>query len=178
MGGRSTASWSVQLEGAGTLQKALRILAEPDAPYLRDGLEKAGHVLAGEVSSRAPGGIARTVSFVGIRGNAANLRAVISVKHPGARPMEFGRVWYYRKASRKGAPEGIGNNRAGSKRGRGSMKKQYRYHVAAGRGQKARPYMGIVDGGGAIAASAERVRKILSDAIEREWDRVTAGGGS
>ena len=175
MGISGSAKWSVQIDGAGTLQKALRVLAEPDAPFLREGLEKAGHVLAGEASSRAPGGIARSVSFVGIKGNASNLRAVVSIKHAGARSMEFGRVWYYRKAERKG-PAGIGNNRPGSKRGRGSMKKQWRFRVPAGHGQQARPYLGIINGGGAIGASQDKVREILSDAIEREWNRITSGG--
>lgn len=174
MGGRATAQWSVQLDGAGTLQKALRVLAEPDAPFLREGLEKAGQVLAGEVGRRAPGGIARTVSFVGVKGNAANLRALISVRHPGARSMEFGRVWYYRKASRSSAPAGIGNNRPGSKRARSSMKRQFKFR--ADPGQRAKPFMGVKDGDGAIGASQERVKAILSDAIEKQWNRITSGG--
>jgi len=114
--------------------------------------------------------------------------------------MEFGRVYYYRKdvaarqaqiyrsfkyspteaaqrraAKRLGqlaAGEGIGNNRPGSKRKKGSMVAlMHRYKVA--KGQAAKPYLGIVHGNAAIGAVGDDVSKLLTQAIRDEWDRIT-----
>lgn len=203
----SASSWRVELEGIGNLQKALKALAEPDAPFLRQALTESGELLRGAAASRAPGGIASKVGFSGIRGTVGGgLRAVIVIDHPGGRSMEFGRVWYYRKdfesrqaqlmrsfsyAGTKAAErriekrlsalaggQAIGNNRPGSKRRKGGMvAAMHRYKVGeiGSAGQKPRPYLGVVNGGAALAAVREQVEQKLTDAVKKEWARLAAG---
>ncbi len=197
------ASWRVELRGVSTLNKALRVLQEPDAPILRGALEKAGRMLQGAAASRAPGGIGRKTGFTGVRGSKAGLRAAVTINHPGGRSMEFGRVWYYRRFSQEGGAKraanimkfldyshddrlrrsavknllaigaGIGNNRPGSKRAKGSMKRQWRFRVPEGEGQRARPYLGVIKGDAAIGAVKDEVEDLLTKAIRDEWDRIT-----
>ena len=69
---------------------------------------------------------------------------------------------------------GIGNNRAGSKRKKGSMKSQFRYKVGelGSAGQRPRPYLGVIKGNAALGAVREQVEKKLTDAVRKEWDRI------
>ena len=144
------------MTGATNLKRALKVLGETDAPFLRQALDDSGRILEHEAVARAPGGIARGVGFAGVKGVGGQLRAVVRIKHPGARSMEFGRVWYYH-----------------GYRGRAQKSGQ---KFRASPGQKARPYLGVKDGGQAIAASKSRVVALLNDAFEREWERLGSGG--
>lgn len=138
------------------LQKALRVLAEPEAPYLRNGLDRAGRLLERATESRAKGGIAATVAFAGVKGKSYGLRATVVVKHPGAKAREFGRQTYYRGFT-------------------GRRMKATGTAFKAGRGgQKAKPFVGIVKGDQAIGAVQPQVREILADAIAAEWGRIEA----
>lgn len=154
------ASIRIELDGktAGNLSKALRVLAEPDAPHLREALEEGGQMLAGATRSRAKGRIAGSVQFAGVKGKAHLMRATVVVKHPGAKPAEFGRQTYYRGFT-------------------GRRQKATGTPFKAGRGgQKAQPFVGIVKGGAALGAVEPRVRQLLTSAVSKEWDRL--GGGS
>src|SRR3990167_808178 len=91
-----TQAWKIEVRGATSLHKALQILGETDAPFLREALETSGQLLRAEAAQRAPAGIAQTVASVGVKGKGAQLRALIRVKHPGGKSMEFGRQYYYR----------------------------------------------------------------------------------
>lgn len=173
MASRNNASWGIEVHGTKELRKAFRVLGEKEAPFLRAALDEAGRILEGEAAQRAPGGISGGVGFAGVKGVGASVRAVVRVKHPGARSTEFGRVWYYRKAGTGVA--GIGNNRPGSKRAKGSIKGKSN-KVRVGRGQAARPFLGIINGDQAIAASHDRVATLLTDAYVKEWERLLAGG--
>lgn len=175
----SGATWRVELEGISSLQKALRALAEPDAPFLRKALEESGELLRGAAASRAPGGIGQKVSFGGIRGTVGGgLRAIVVIDHPGGRSMEFGRVWYYRGF--KGHNQKSGHRfRAGDasfdlvKGRKGALVRKYRKGVGeTGAGQKPRPYLGVKDGGHALAAVRDQVEQKLTDAVRKEWDRL------
>lgn len=138
------------------LQKALRVLAEPDAPYLRNGLERAGRLLERATESRAPGSIAATVDFAGVKGKPWGMRATVVVKHRGAKAREFGRQTYYRGYT-------------------GRRMKATGTPFKAGRGgQKPEPFVGIVKGNAALGAVEGDVREILATAIEAEWSRVGA----
>ena len=168
-GNRGNASWGIEVHGTKELRRAFKVLGEKEAPFLRKALDEAGHILESEAAKRAPGGIAAGVGFAGVKGVGAAVRAVIRIKHPGARSMEFGRVWYYRSAI------GAGNNRTGSKRAKGSIKSKG-HKARASRGQAARPYLGIIGGDQAIAASHDRVAELLTEAYVKEWERLIAGG--
>ncbi len=138
------------------LQKALRVLAEPEAPYLTNAMDRAGRLLERASESRAKGGIAAKIEFAGVKGKPYGLRATVVVKHPGAKPMEFGRQTYYRgftdrRMKATGTP---------FKAGRG--------------GQKADPYIGIVNGDAALGAVGGQVREIIAEGISAEWARIEA----
>lgn len=148
------ATVSIQVTGATKLQKALRILAEPDAPFLRAAMTDAGQMLDNAASSRGKGGIGSAVQFAGVSGKSNGLRALIKVKHPGAKAMEFGRTKYYRGYTGR-------RQRSGQ---------QFRSRP----GQKANPYIGIVKGDAAIAAVGPQIRRLFTEAIDREWDRIGA----
>lgn len=147
-----TVKWGIQVDGAANLQKALRVLAEPDAPYLRDALEDVGRSLAREAASRAPGGIGRAVQFVGVKGKANALRSMVQIKHPGSRSMEFGRQYYYRGYTGRRVKSG----------------QRFRSNP----GQPARPYIGIVRGDAAMGAIEADAQRKIADAIEAEWERI------
>lgn len=136
----------IEVKGAGQLQKALRVLGEADAPFLRAALEESGRDLAGQAARRAPGGIGRAVQFTGVKGKANGLRAVGVVKHPGSRSMEFGRKFWMRRGQR----------------------------IAHSPGQRPRPYLGVVQGDAAIGAVKEDAQRRIADAFEREWERIGA----
>ncbi len=136
------------------LNAALRILGEKDAPFLREALDDVGQRFAGEVRARAPGGIAAKAKYRGVKGSATGLAAKGVDDHPGARSMEFGRVWYY--AGYKGR-----NVKSGRKVRR--------------TGQKARPFMGIIAGDKAYGAVQPYARERLLEAVNREWERLGSG---
>lgn len=148
-------TWKVEVTGAGSLQKALRVLAEEDAPFLRDALELGGRDLANAVVRHAPGGMATKTTFAGVKGKANGLRAVVLVKHRGAKAREFGRKFYYR---------GFTDRRM----------KATGQRFRAARGQRAQPIIGIVKGDAAIGAVGAQVRGRLVDAIHLEWSRIGA----
>lgn len=147
---------SIEVTGAVQLQKALRILAEPDAPYLRQAMTQAGQTLDRAASSRGKGGIGSAVQFAGVQGKANGLRALIKVKHPGAKPMEFGRTKYYRGYTGRSQKSGTS--------------------FRARPGQKPDPFIGIVKGDAAIGAVGPQIRTLFTTAIDREWNRIGAEG--
>lgn len=152
---RRAASWGVEVTGAKQLKKALKVLAETEAPFIKEALAAGARIVEGEGESRAPGGIARAVTFAGVRGVGGEIRALVEVKHRGATAMEFGRTTYYEGYKGRAQKSGRKVKRSG---------------------QRARPFIGIKQGDAAIGASKERVRELLSDAFEQEWNRIGAEG--
>lgn len=148
-------NFGIPVDGAAQLQKALRVLAEPDAPHLRTALARSGQVLQHAAARRAKGGIARAVDFAGVVGSVSGLKAMVKIKHKGARSMEFGRKYYYRDYT-------------------GRRQKATGRRVAHAPGQKAVPFMGIINGGGALDDAREPIRKLIMTGIEREWNRIGA----
>lgn len=165
MASKGSATWSVQVEGLARAKRAFRAFGDGDATYVREALDRSGEILANATAARAPGGIAKATRYIGVRGKGLALRAVVNVRHPGARSMEFGRIWYW-------ASPGAGNNAIGFRRAKGSMKAGRK--VRSSPGQAARPYVGIISGG-AIAAVAPEVQQILQEAYEREFERIANG---
>lgn len=140
------------------LKRALKTLGERDAPFLAEAMERAGQIVNEEVARRAPGSMAGKVTFGGVKGVGGNVRALGYVTHPGAKSMEFGRRFYYRGFA--------GNNRQSSPRG--SMKSGTRFESP--RGQKARPFIGIVNGDAAMAAAKPKVVPLILAGISATWD--------
>ncbi|HXG36523.1 MAG TPA: hypothetical protein VNL15_06115 [Dehalococcoidia bacterium] len=153
MASKSTASWNIQLTGHKRLKKALRVLGEREAPFLKAALEEGGGLLRGAAAARATGGISSAVQFVGVQGSGGAQKAIIRVKHPGARSMEFGRKMYYRGF-------------------RGRQMKATGQRFRANRGQQARPYMGIIKNDAAIGQVGPQVKQGIEQALEREWERI------
>lgn len=157
---RGGSTWGIELNGARQLNRALKALGETDAPFLREALEESGELLRKAAARRWPGSSGGRVRFAGVRGGKGHtLRAVVAMDHPGARSMEFGRFNYYRGF-----------------RGRAVKATGQRFAVPAGRGQKPRPFLGIVHGDAAIAEVKEDVGRLLGAAINAEWERIGAEG--
>lgn len=140
----------------GRLTKALRILGETGAPFLRAAMQDVGERFADEIRHRSPGGIGGHVQMKGVLGKGGALRASGVVKHPGARSMEFGRKWYWT-----------------GYRGRAQRTGRKTPHTP---GQAARPYLGVIKGDAATAAITPYAREHILEAIDREWDRIGEGG--
>jgi len=166
-----TASIRIQVQGINRLNRALSVIGEDDAPYLREALEQVGRMLAGEIRARGRPSIVARIEQGPIRGSGAGIRLPMAVVHPAAATLEFGRQWWYR-----GKGDGrIGNNRPGSKRRKGVFRRygeRIKYHP----GMPARPYVGIVHGDQAIGAIQPETRRLIEEALEREWARIAAEG--
>lgn len=124
------------------------------------------------------------------------MKAEVVVDHPAANSFEFGRSYYYRRATKLATTSNrgkkkwfgayIGNNQTGYRRKKGSMKGQERYRVTwEGKpGMKARPIMGVLHNhdqsypAGATQAVWPYALKRLQDGIAKEWERLAAEGVS
>jgi len=151
---------TIVTKGAEGIKLSLKSLADPRLPFLEETMGEAAKILGGEIRTRAPGGIKAKVKAGYARHKGALLLATASVSHPGARPMELGRTTYYRGFK--------GNNRPGSPRPKGSMK---RGHAFTSRGQRERVYIGIRRGDAAVAAAEPQIEELFSNAILAEWER-------
>lgn len=154
---RNNVKFAIELDGRAVtrLNGALKVLGERDAPFLRKALEESAQDLAGEIRQRAPGSIGQKVELRGVKGTGASIRATGSDLHPGARSMEFGRVWYW-----------TGYTRTGNRIQGGQKVKRT--------GQQARPFMGVIDGGHAIGAVAPKAKARIMAAISQEWERIAS----
>ncbi len=151
-----SASVDIEVRGARSLIRALRLMQDVEAPFVREAMEESGQLLTGAARGRAPGGIAQTVDFIGVRGSGARIRATVKVRHPGAKSMEFGRRKYYRGFTGR-------RQRSGQA-------------FQASPGQRARPFVGIRRGDAAVGAVKNDVGRKLIQAYEREWARVAGRG--
>lgn len=149
----------IELEGVKELRAIFRKLGMEDAAHLRKALERVGKELLFPAVRAAAGSVSSafgsSVVNEGVKGKGASLRAVVAVTHPGAKPMEFGRVWYYRGF-----------------RGRQMKATGIRYNVGPGRGQQARPYLGIIKGGGVAVGIGGEAAQIIEDGIEQEFEAL------
>ena len=171
----------LEVTGAKAITRALRFLAEDNAPYLREAMERVGQAYRWNVAKRAPGSMAQKTQFVGVSGKGARLSAVVKINHPGANPMEFGRLYYYRdytRAARAAAAGGVFR----TKEGKVSKKlKAQQVNIAKGTkfrsspGQKARPMFGIIKQDAAYAATMPTARAVFEEAISKEWLRIAGG---
>lgn len=146
----------IEVKGAKSLGRALKLLGETDAPFLRQALEEAGELLEGATRGRAPGSMAAKTAFVGVKGKGATLKATVTVRHAGAKAMEFGRLYYYRGYT-------------------GRAQKATGRRFRSGKGQKAQPFVGIMKGGQALGQVEPKARELITTAFEKEWDRIAGG---
>lgn len=140
---------SIELHGFTAMKKRLTALEELDAPEITASLERISRLADGEVGRRAPGSMAAKVSTK----PAKKLGATITtgtVKHPGAKAMEFGRTTYYTGYTGR-------NQKSGTKVQRS--------------GQKPRPFVGIKAGDQAMSALREPIAGELTDGIQAVWNR-------
>lgn len=148
----------IEIDGVNQLKRALKVLSDPDLPFIRPALEDAGELLAREAGARA-GKIGRAVGFAGLRGGAlGTVRAVVEIRHPAGASFEFGRSHYYTGYTGR-------NQKSGRK-------------VRVSGGMKPRPYLGIKydTEGGAVAATRDEIGELLSRAFSLEWDRIGLEG--
>lgn len=166
-----TASVRFQVEGAQRIQRALQVLGDTEAPFIRQALLDVGQQMTVAIRAVGRPSITRVIESGDVVARAGGFRLPMSVVHPAAAVTEFGRQWWYR-----GRGDGrIGNNRGASKRRKGVFKR-YGERIKYAPGMPARPYVGIVDGGHAIGAVQPFARQRFLEAFEREWERIAAGG--
>lgn len=146
----------IEVKGAKTLGRALKVLGETDAPFLREALTEAGQLLEAATRGRAPGSMAQKVDFVGVKGKGATLKATVVVRHAGAKSMEFGRVNYYR---------GFTDRRM----------KVTGQRFKSSRGQKPKPFVGIIAGGQALGQVEPKAKELIIGAFAKEWQRIAGG---
>lgn len=168
-----TASVKIQVSGARRLQRAMEVLGQTDAPFIREALLDVGREMTGAIRAFGRPSVTRVIEVGEVRPRGAGSTLPMAVVHPAAAVLEFGRQWWYR-----GRGDGrIGNNRGGSKRRKGVFKRygeRIKYHP----GMPARPYVGIVAGGHAIGTVQPFAHQRFLEAFEREWARLTAEGES
>lgn len=142
------------------LMTALTVLGEDEPSYIRAALQRVGSRFTAEIRSRAPSSF-RNFKERGVIGARGGLRFVSAVSHPAARRHEFGRnPRPYKVSRRQAAKSPTLGVRAG-----------YIY-----KGQSPRPYVGVIDGGQAVGATAPYAREQLTQAISDEWDRIGREG--
>lgn len=152
---------TIETDGVKGIKLGLQALAHPKLPFLQDTIEQAARILGGEVRARAIGGIKQTVRAGYVRNKGPQILATVSVTHAGARSAEFGRQHYYRGFK--------GNNRPGSPRTAGSMKRGQKF---VSRGQAEKPFVGVRRGDAAIAAANAKVEELMANAILAEWEKT------
>lgn len=152
--GRSGISVNVSIEGLKEIRAAYRIMESADAPYLRKGIEKGTDILARSIQAGVPFPSFKVVNR-GVKGKGLALRGVIDIAHKGARSMEFGRTWYYRGFT-----------------GRAQKATGFKFKVSSG-GQQARPFLGIISGGGAVDKVRGQVEDAVQKAMIEEWEDLT-----
>src|SRR3990167_1790261 len=86
------------------LTRALDLLGEDRATWLRDAWDDVGRHFAGAVRNRAPGSMGGTVVYLGINKSTTigGIKAMGGVRHPGAKSYEFGREKYWTGFKRPG----------------------------------------------------------------------------
>lgn len=153
----------IETQGVRELKTVFKALGREDARFLRASLATIGTtLLAPAVRSAAASAAASFASSVvneGVKGKGINLRVVVAVTHPGAKPMEFGRTWYYRAYSGRQQKSGI------------------KFQVGDGGGQRARPYLGIMAGTGVAPAIADRALGLIEKAVEDEFESLCVAYG-
>jgi hypothetical protein len=149
------------------LDKALRILGEDRATWIRDAWDDVGAHFAAAVRRRAPGSMRPTVEYRGLgrSGTLGGIKASGRVKHPGARSMEFGRGFYwtgYRVVGR-----GTRRRFEGGRRVRRT-------------GQRARPFLGVMSDPGnpqhATGDVTPYARERLARAASEMWEHIGRAG--
>lgn len=154
------AKTGIVVTGIKPLAAALRVLGETEAPHLVEALTEGGQMLHRAARSRARGGIGAQMEAVGVRGKGGAIRYVIRSRHPGARSMEFGRIWFYRGYTGRNVKSGT----------------RFKVGALGSAGQHPRPYLGVVRGDAAIGETSEPIARLLLQAIEAEWERIGAAG--
>lgn len=131
------------------LTKALKVLGEADAPYLREAVSESGQRFATAVRSHAPGSMGGQVVERGVSGSGTGLRYKGVVTHPGARSREFGRGWYYRAYTGR------------------KMKSGTKFKSA---GQQAVPFLGVMKGDAATGEVRPYVVERMLRGIRQTWE--------
>ena len=153
----------VEIEGKsyGRLMKALQVLGEEDTPFLRAALWRSGNRYKSEIMARAPSFVRRTVDR-GVQRFGSGLKFSAGVDHPAARRFEFGR-----NPRPYGVSRGVFFRSAGTRGTRAG----YVY-----KGQRPRPYVGVISGAHATGAARPYAEDQLRQAVSDEWDRIGREG--
>lgn len=152
-GSSGTVGMKIRVEGLKAVQNGLRELGVTDTPYLRKALENIGNVLAIAMEAVKPYSSYK-VGRPRVLGKAPALRVSVGIEHPGARSMEFGRIYYYRGYT-------------------GRAMRATGYKIASEPGQKARPFLGIISGPSVVETIRPYAEPLIIAALQTEWERAS-----
>ena len=155
--GKSSAG--VEVLGLKELRSAFKLIESVQgevAGEFEQGMWEATQYVAGEVRKRAPGSMSARVKAYRLSGKGVRARGRVEVEHPGSRPMEFGRKFYYVGYTGRNVRSGI--------------------KVLHSPGQIARPFVGIIKGDQALGASKEPAASRIAKGIERAFEKLSAAG--
>lgn len=149
----------LEMEGRKTLARALKVMGDVDAPFIRAALEEGAKLIGDTARGYARGSIASGITYEGLKGTGVGSRAIVKARHPGSKSMEFGRTLY---------PSGY--RRTGGGISGGTKVKRA--------GQRAKPYIGVKNRDAALGASLPQITgEIFPAAIAAEWARLLGQGG-
>lgn len=183
------ANWGISGPNMRELKAIMLHLDAMDLPALESALYWAGDHVAAEARGRHPAPIADSFYFEGIKGVGIGMKAIVKARHPGARTYEYGRSYYYKRATelattssrgkKKWFGQKIGNNRPGYVRPKGSMKGQQRFKSPRGF-HPPQPILGVLHmydksyAPGAIQAVGPAINDKLRAAIMEEFENKVA----
>lgn len=150
---------SMEVAGRKSLSRALKLMGDGDAPFIRAALEEGAKLVGDSARGYARGSIASGITYEGLKGTGVGSRALIKARHPGSKSMEFGRTLYP-----------VGYRRTGGRISGGTKTKH--------RGQTARPFIGVKERNAALGEAIPRIAgEIFPAAIAAEWARLLGSGG-
>lgn len=152
----SQATFSIEAQGINRLKKMMRVLSEPDAPFIKDALKRVARQVIADAQGYAKGHYKGGFVFGGIKRSGANVRALVRNTEAGATSFEFGREVYYRGYTGR------------------KMRSGQRFHSPKG-GQKMEPMLGVIHGDAAIGKNQAFFEQEMQQAVNAEWERLAAG---
>lgn len=168
-GTKATFGTNIQITGLKAAQAGLQAMNVQSVPIIDEALRQIGNVLAIGMDAVKPHASFQVGKPV-IRGKPHARRVSVPLAHPGARSVEFGKKYWWTGYKRPGAPKGTPKGY--------SMKGGYK--IEKDPGQKAKPFLGVIEGPSVAQSIRPYAEKKLVDAYIRQYEvsHAAAGGNA
>lgn len=169
-GPKATFGTGIRITGLKAVQEGLKAMNVQSVPIIDGALMDIGNVLAIGMDAVKPHASFK-VGTPTLRGKPHARRVSVPLTHPGARSKEFGKKYwwagYKRPGISRGSPKGY------------SMKGGYKIEKEAPKGQRAKPFLGVISGRSVAESIRPYAEKKLVDAyIEQYAASWAAAGGN